>query len=89
MIPLTIKEGANFGYDKATPCIFLKLNKIFGLENYAISLEYRRYEYLDMDRQMIDAISSAKNNDHVWVNCYGKYPADKEALGDGIEYIPN
>ena len=82
--------GSNFGYDKATPCIFLKLNKIFGLENYAISLEYLHeyYEYLDMDRQMIDAISSAKNNDHVWVNCYGKYPADKKVLGDGIEYIP-
>ena len=38
--------------------------------------------------KMKDAIASAKNTDHVWVNCYGKYPADKEALGDGIEYIP-
>ena len=82
------KCGANFGYDIATPCIFLKLNKIYGLENHAISLEYSKYKYPHMGHSMIDAIGRTKNKDHVWVNCYGKYPADKEVLGDGIEYIP-
>jgi len=82
--------GANFGYDKGTPCIFLKLNKIFGLENDAIDQAKQELDknYPNMDQKMKDAIASAKNKDHVWVNCYGKYPADKEALGDGIEYIP-
>jgi len=84
------KCGANFGYDKGTPCIFLKLNKIFGLENEAIDQAKQELDknYPNMDQKMKDEIAKAKNTDHVWVNCYGKYPADKEALGDGIEYIP-
>jgi len=82
--------GPKFGYDKGTPCIFLKLNKIFGLENLPINVEALDTQYSESPNieEMKKEIKTGGDSDQVWVNCYGKYPADVEALKGGIEYIP-
>lgn len=78
------KDG--YGYAAGTPCMFLKLNKIFGVENV---------HYNDMTEELPEDfpdnlkthIASQPDKDQVWVNCQGEYPADKEALGEP-EYFP-
>lgn len=74
----------NYGYDKGTPCIFLKLNRIYGLEN-------KPYNESDLPEDMPEALKShiqaQSDKDQVWVNCQPKYPADKEML-EKIEYFP-
>jgi len=91
------KCGANFGYDEGKPCIFLKLNKIFGLVNTPIdiSMVSEGGEKISKGLEMPEETKKntidrelTLNKDQVWVDCYGKYPADKEALKGGITYIP-
>jgi len=89
-----IKEvcGADFGYGKTgTPCIFLKLNKIYGLTNEPI--DFANTESIAKQEPLMSSdleahIKAQSNNDQVWVDCQGKYPADKEALAGGISYVP-
>ena len=85
------KCGANYGYDEGKPCIFLKLNKIFGLVNTPINISLTDSVSHDMSEETKKNTIYRKltlNKDQVWVDCYGKYPADKEALKAGITYIP-
>lgn len=84
------KCGANYGYDEGKPCIFLKLNKIFGLVNTPINTSLTDSVSHDMSEETKQNTFNRKNvnKDQVWVDCYGKYPADKEALNGGITYIP-
>ena len=75
---------SNYGYDQGKPCIFLKLNRIYGLENK----EYNAEELPeDMPEELKTHIGKQTNKDQVWVHCQGKNPADKEIL-ENIEYYP-
>lgn len=79
----------HFGYDTGTPCVLLKLNKIFGLEND----HYNGTVPMPpkMPKKLQDHIGNQNDKNQVWVNCEGKYPADKEMLADNgaITYHPN
>lgn len=75
----------NYGYDSGNPCIFLKLNRIYGLENTPYN-ESNAPD--DMPEELKTHIKAQSDKDQVWVNCQGKYPADKEML-ERIEYYPS
>lgn len=73
------------GYDVGKPCIFLKLNRIFGVSNDP----YNDPESLpaEMPQNLKDHIVSQGNKDQVWVDCRGENPADEEGIGE-INYYP-
>ena len=81
--------GKGFGYDKGSPCVFLKLNRIFGLENSPYNVSDLPQD-LEMPDDLLNHIKAQSDKDQVWVNCQGKYPADKEMLAekDAITYFP-
>jgi len=74
----------NYGYDTGSPCILLKLNRIFGLEH-----DYYEENALheDMPEELKNRIQGATNKKQVWVSCKGENVADRESLGD-ISYFP-
>lgn len=80
----------HYGYHKSQPCIFLKLNKIYGW----IPEYYNDTNNLPekMPQELKTYINSQKANhpktlNTVWVSCEGENPADIENVGK-IEYIP-
>jgi len=76
----------NFGYDEGKPCVFLKLNRIFGLEH-----EYINSTETKFPEAMPDALQKhikATPGNFVWVDCRPEYPADIEALTGKINYFP-
>jgi len=79
---------ANYGYDEGKPCIFLKLNKIYGLQHDFFNNTADLPE--DMPQGLKDHIGSKSGQDanQVWVDCQPKNPADKEALDGKITYFP-
>merc|ERR1712013_376482 len=84
---LTILEDCNgvedkdYGYSSGNPCVFLKLNKIYGLEP-----EYTTDDP-DMPQELKDRIAAATDTKQVWVSCKGENAADAEKMGE-IEYFP-
>ncbi|XP_076233155.1 sodium/potassium-transporting ATPase subunit beta-2 [Calliopsis andreniformis] len=80
-----------YGYSKSAPCIFLKLNKIFGWEpvyyndtkNLPSTMPADLQEHI---KQEADADSNRLAT--VWVSCAGENPADIENMG-AIQYIPS
>lgn len=81
----------NFNYHKSGPCIFLKLNKIYGWipEFYNDSRNLPAAMPKDLKKHIED---QSKNNsiklNTVWVSCEGENPADVENVGP-IKYIPS
>jgi sodium/potassium-transporting ATPase subunit beta len=79
-----------YGFDKGTPCVFLKLNKIFGNTNEhckAADLETEPCNAMpDSLKEHIKKQSDA-DQEQVWIECHGEYPADRENLKD-IKYFP-
>jgi sodium/potassium-transporting ATPase subunit beta len=75
------------GYDIGQPCIFLKLNRIFGVTNDV----YNDPENLpeEMPQHLKDHIKAQPNKDQVWVDCRGEYPADEEGMGNLVYYPPS
>ena len=73
----------NFGYDAGTPCIFLKLNRIYGLNNEP----YENTNVKDMPDALKTRINKQKDKKQVWVSCQPKYPADQEMLKE-VKYFP-
>ena len=75
----------NFGYPSGSPCVLLKLNKIYGL----VPEYYNTTEELpdDMPDMVRDNIAAAADKNKIWVSCMGEYPADKEAV-ESFEYFP-
>ncbi|KAL1124041.1 hypothetical protein AAG570_001811 [Ranatra chinensis] len=80
----------NYNYHLQSPCVFIKLNKIYGWKP----------EYYDDPNNLPDKmpadlkkfITDEKNIDPnrlktVWVSCEGETPADVENIGE-IKYIP-
>ena len=76
-------EG-NHGFDSASPCLILKLNKIFGLEH-----EYHEDTALpeEMPAELKYRIGAATDKNQVWVSCKAEFPADKEGV-ESLELFP-
>jgi len=73
-----------YGFDQGKPCVYLKLNKIYGLKNE----NYKDGELPEnMPATLKSHIGSQADKDQTWVECHGEYPGDIEALGK-IKYFP-
>lgn len=95
---LAPNEGFNPGGGQlfAEPCIFLKLNKIFGWtpkpiqcgDNECSVLKDKKYDKMTKDlKDKIAAHSRVNDSNYVWIDCFGRYAADKEALD--LQYFPS
>ncbi|KAJ0181547.1 hypothetical protein K1T71_002269 [Dendrolimus kikuchii] len=80
----------HFSYHLFSPCIFLKLNRIYGWrpEFYNDT----RHLPKEMPKDLVSHIKNitAYNKDYanmVWISCQGETPADKENIGP-ITYLP-
>ncbi|KAF7989747.1 hypothetical protein HCN44_008421 [Aphidius gifuensis] len=80
----------NYMYDQYQPCIFLKLNKIFGWQPEF----YNDTQNLpsNMPSDLRERIKTAKMRNPeelktIWVSCEGENPADVENIG-AIQYKP-
>ncbi|XP_011309917.1 sodium/potassium-transporting ATPase subunit beta-2 [Fopius arisanus] len=78
-------------YDKSQPCIFLKLNKIFGWQPEFFNDTENLPDNMPQDLQ--NRIKTAKMRnpkelETIWVSCEGENPADVENIGP-IQYKPS
>ncbi|XP_055685932.1 sodium/potassium-transporting ATPase subunit beta-2-like isoform X2 [Lutzomyia longipalpis] len=80
----------NYNYHKSSPCVFLKLNKIYGW----IPEYYNDSHYLPdgMPQQLKDLVREEEvKTPHtlntIWVSCEGENPADIENVGP-VRYYP-
>lgn len=89
------KNATEIGGSKfIEPCIFLKLNKIWSWVPKPIgpakdktiveTLEDKKYDM--MSKELKEIIVKSSDRNFVWIDCFGRYPADKEAFQ--VEYIP-
>lgn len=83
--PCNKEEG--YSYNKSAPCIFIKLNRIYGW----VPEVYDDVNDLPegMPTDLVDHIKSLPETDRkqIWVSCNGMSPADVEALGP-VEFLP-
>ncbi|XP_014204420.1 sodium/potassium-transporting ATPase subunit beta-2-like [Copidosoma floridanum] len=72
----------HYGYHKSSPCIFLKLNKIFGWRpeyyNDSSALPEKMPNKL---KTHIRRIEDPRMRNNIWVSCEGENPADQENIG--------
>ncbi|XP_022914206.1 sodium/potassium-transporting ATPase subunit beta-1-like [Onthophagus taurus] len=92
-MPCTPENG--YGYNTSSPCIFLKLNRIFGW----VPEYYNDIDNLpsDMPIDLVEHIKKEYAQDkrranQVWVSCKGEKSVDEENINDGntpnFEYYP-
>uniref|UniRef100_A0A336JWG7 CSON011439 protein n=1 Tax=Culicoides sonorensis TaxID=179676 RepID=A0A336JWG7_CULSO len=81
--PCSPNEG--YSYNKSSPCIFLKLNRIYGWEP-----EFYTEPIDEMPQELKDFINKTplEQRQQIWVSCDGQDPVDTEALAGGLEYFP-
>ncbi|XP_037928238.1 sodium/potassium-transporting ATPase subunit beta-2 isoform X2 [Teleopsis dalmanni] len=84
-----VKEN-NYSYHKSSPCVFLKLNKIYGWipEYYNDSRTLPK----EMPKNLKEYISNVETTENhkmntIWVSCEGENPADQENIGP-VDYLP-
>lgn len=86
LAPCVAEDG--YSYNKSAPCIFIKLNRIYGWvpEYYDDINELPE----DMPSDLVDHIKSLlpEERKQVWISCNGLLPADVESIGP-INYIQN
>ncbi|GBN41707.1 Sodium/potassium-transporting ATPase subunit beta [Araneus ventricosus] len=70
----------NFGYDLGTPCVLLKINRIYGWKHVPYSND-------SFPPTMPDHVRHRYDPNYVYISCAGENPADKENIGP-IKYIP-
>jgi len=77
-----------YGYNNSSPCIFLKLNRIYGWipEYYNDPFDLPADMPQDL-RQHIQSLPEIELH-QIWVSCRGEQAGDKEIVGD-IEYYPS
>jgi len=93
------KEGNKYGYvvdkaeDMVKPCIFIKLNTIWGWVPKPYDCEKEKQNadsegpcLEDIEKHLASQGDDVANN--VYINCRGRYAADREALDGGLEYFP-
>lgn len=80
------RENA-YGYKSASPCVFLKLNRIF---NWVPEF-YNDPNDLpaEMPQSLKDHIAAATNKNQVWVSCQPEFPVDNEIRPKNISYYPS
>uniref|UniRef100_A0A2A4JHJ4 Sodium/potassium-transporting ATPase subunit beta-2 n=1 Tax=Heliothis virescens TaxID=7102 RepID=A0A2A4JHJ4_HELVI len=79
----------HFSFHKSSPCIFLKLNRIYGWRPEFYDIQNLPQD-MPVDLQMHIKNITNFNRDYanmVWVSCHGETPADKENIGP-IRYLP-
>merc|ERR1712210_46047 len=91
----------NYGYvvpnkmsksNTTTPCIFIKLNTIWGWVPKPYDCDKEKGEdsegrcLPDIEKHL--AKQGADKNNFVYINCRGRYAADQEALAGGLKYFP-
>jgi sodium/potassium-transporting ATPase subunit beta len=76
-----------FGYDQGKPCVYLKMNKIYGLTHSY----YNETKDLpdNIPAHVRSSVSKATGDDanQIWIDCHGENPSDKEGLGE-VKYFP-
>lgn len=79
----------NYGYSTSSPCVFLKLNRIYGwVPDYYNTTQNLPAEMPADLKNYIKSISADKNKlNTIWVSCHGEGPLDNESIGP-IEYYP-
>ncbi|EDS28368.1 sodium/potassium-dependent ATPase beta-2 subunit [Culex quinquefasciatus] len=89
---LTRLEGCSvengFGYKSSSPCVFIKLNRIYGwVPEYYDDVNALPAE---MPADLVEHIKSLPegHRKQVWMTCNGISPSDNEALGP-VSYFPN
>lgn len=81
-------KNTNYGYTASSPCVFLKLNRIFGWKPEVYDDPNNLPE--DMPTDLVNRIKLAAKKGEmntVWVSCAPEGPADNETMGP-IEYYP-
>ncbi|KAG4066673.1 hypothetical protein HA402_007309 [Bradysia odoriphaga] len=77
----------NYSYHKSSPCVFLKLNKIYGwipeYYNQTTALPAK----MPVNLKEYIAKQDPLEMNTIWVSCEGENPADVENIGP-IEYFP-
>ncbi|KAI5704268.1 hypothetical protein M8J76_006835 [Diaphorina citri] len=84
------KKENSYSYGKGTPCIFLKLNKIFNWQPEFYNDTNKLPEKMpnDLKNDIKQSISqNAATAKTVWVSCEGENPADVENMGT-LSYYP-
>lgn len=77
-----------YGYNKSSPCFFLKLNRIYGWEaEYYSDVNNLPSEMPDNLKDYIRRRDQAELQ-QIWVSCEGDHPADKEMLPSNFDYYP-
>nr|CAD7588162.1 unnamed protein product [Timema genevievae] len=78
---------AGYSYNRSSPCIFIKLNRIFDW----VPEYYTDVDDLpkDMPDDLVDVIKNTSRSElnTVWVSCSGESPADRENVGN-FSYYP-
>lgn len=79
-----------YGYDTASPCVFLKLNKVLDWEpEYYNTTEDLPSDMPDNVKDRIAAAMARNESNRIWVSCDGEYDADKEHLkGAEFQFYP-
>jgi sodium/potassium-transporting ATPase subunit beta len=75
----------SFGYSSGSPCILLKLNKIYGLVHQYIT-EPRDEMPAELQQRIKN--TPVDQRKQVWVSCEGENAADREAMGE-FSYFPS
>jgi sodium/potassium-transporting ATPase subunit beta len=80
----------HYNYHKSSPCIFLKLNKIFGWTPHYYNDTSRLPSNMPRDLKEFINQTASENQlalNTIWVSCEGENPADLENVGP-IKYYP-
>jgi sodium/potassium-transporting ATPase subunit beta len=76
----------SYGYKSASPCVFLKLNKIYGwVPEYYTNATDEMKEYDSDFARMVDKKGSDRQ---FWLSCSGEKPVDRENSRD-FKYFPS
>ncbi|CAG9823485.1 unnamed protein product [Phaedon cochleariae] len=77
-----------FNYHKNSPCIFLKLNKIYGWTPDYYDDPYDLPDEMPQGlKNHIASLNNTKERQNIWISCQGENPADVEYLGP-MTYYP-
>lgn len=84
--------GENYGFmpvdGNVKPCFFFKLNKIYNFNPEPIlAADLDEPEYDDMSAQLKEVIGAQSNPDNVYFDCFGRFPADLEAVD--LKFFPS